>query len=60
MQGIVLSIIFYVVGVFILYIVIETAVKKGINSSKIGQFYEEKDGIKENKKTFLDKDLDND
>jgi hypothetical protein len=55
-----IPIIFYIVGLFILYIVIETAVRKGINSSIIGQFLEMKYGIKEDKKSFLDDDLDND
>jgi hypothetical protein len=41
--------------------VIESAVKNGINRSKIGQFLEEKHGIKENKEpSFLDDDLDKD
>ncbi|MEB2629927.1 hypothetical protein SOP94_15830 [Peribacillus frigoritolerans] len=53
------AIIFYIVGVFILYIVIETAVRRGINHSIIGQFLEEKYGMKEDKKSFLDDDLDN-
>ncbi|MFA1710273.1 hypothetical protein ACDX66_01000 [Peribacillus frigoritolerans] len=53
--------IFYsIVGLFILYIVIETAVRKGINSSIIGQFLEKKYGTDEVKKSFLDNDLDND
>ncbi|MGE6720079.1 hypothetical protein ACQKGD_22380 [Peribacillus frigoritolerans] len=53
------AIIFYIVGVFILYIVIETAVRRGINHSIIGQFLEKKYGVKEDKKSFLDDDLDN-
>lgn len=53
------AIIFYIVGVFILYIVIETAVRRGINHSIIGQFLEKKYGMKEDKKSFLDDDLDN-
>ncbi|MDF1996646.1 hypothetical protein [Peribacillus frigoritolerans] len=53
------AIIFYIVGVFILYIVIETAVRRGINHSIIGQFLEKKYGMKEGKKSFLDDDLDN-
>ncbi|MCZ0875137.1 hypothetical protein [Peribacillus sp. AS_2] len=53
------AIIFYIVGVFILYIVIETAVRRGINHSNIGQFLEKKYGMKEDKKSFLDDDLDN-
>ncbi|NCT36489.1 hypothetical protein GTW56_08800 [Bacillus sp. EB93] len=44
---------------FILYIVIETAVRRGINHSIIGQFLEKKYGMKEDKKSFLDDDLDN-
>ncbi|CAH0295111.1 MULTISPECIES: hypothetical protein [Peribacillus] len=52
--------IFFVVGLFILYIVIETAVRKGINSSIIGQFLEKKYGVKADKRSFLDDDLDND
>ncbi|MFI8496691.1 hypothetical protein ACIGC1_28325 [Peribacillus butanolivorans] len=56
----IIAIVFYIVGLFILYIVIETAVRKGINSSIIGQFLENKYGIKEDdKKSFLDDDLDN-
>ncbi|WHY96968.1 hypothetical protein [Peribacillus simplex] len=54
------EIIFFVVGLFILYIVIETAVRKGINNSNIGQFLEKKYGVKADKKSFLDDDLDND
>lgn len=53
------AIIFYIVGVFILYIVIETAVRRGINHSNLGQFLEKKYGVKEDKKSFLDDDLDN-
>ncbi|MFE4133828.1 hypothetical protein [Peribacillus sp. YIM B13482] len=55
---VIIAIVFYLVGLFILYIVIETAVRKGINSSIIGQFLEKKYGIKEDKKAFLDDDLD--
>ncbi|MGE8022061.1 hypothetical protein ACQKOM_24780 [Peribacillus frigoritolerans] len=53
------AIIFYIVGVFILYIVIETAVRRGINHSNLGEFLEKKYGVKEGKKSFLDDDLDN-
>ena len=56
----ILPIFLYIVGIFILYIVIETAVRRGINSSIIGQFLEKKYGIKGDKKSFLDDDLDND
>lgn len=53
------AIIFYIVGVFILYIVIETAVRRGINHSNLGEFLEKKYGVKEGTKSFLDDDLDN-
>ena len=36
-MGIILSIFYGFIGLFILYIVIETAVRKGINSSIIGK-----------------------
>ncbi|MEY8734512.1 hypothetical protein AB9M92_19970 [Peribacillus frigoritolerans] len=49
---VIIPIVFYIVGLFILYIVIETAVRKGINSSIIGQFLENKYGVKEDKKVF--------
>lgn len=54
------SIILWIVGLFILYIVILTAVKDGINKSVVGQLIEKKYGVKEDKKSFLDSDLDND
>lgn len=59
-MGTIVSILIYIVGLFILYIVIETAVRKGINSSVIGQFLEKKYGVNGDKKSFLDNDLDND
>ena len=43
----------YVGRLFILYIVIKTAVKKGINSSIIGQALEKKLGITEEKKNLF-------
>ena len=58
--NIIISIVLYIVGIVILYIVIETAVRRGINSSIIGQFLENKYGIKEDKESFFDDDLDND
>ncbi|MFF2500975.1 hypothetical protein [Peribacillus sp. NPDC058075] len=51
--------VYFTVGLFILYIVIETAVRKGINNSMIGQHLEKKYGVKEDKKSFFDDDLDN-
>lgn len=60
MDGIVLYIIFYIVGLFILFAVIEKAVQRGINNSIIGDFLREKYGIQEAEKSFLDDDLDND
>lgn len=60
--GIVLlfNIVFFVIGLFILYIVISTAVRVGINKSVAGKFIEKKYEFKEDKKSFLDSDLDND
>ncbi|AXN40866.1 hypothetical protein GM240_15995 [Peribacillus butanolivorans] len=53
------SIIIFIVSLFILYLVIENAVKNGINRSKIGQLLESKYGFEETKKSsFLDDDLD--
>ena len=60
MEAFGLYIIFYFVGLFFLFIVIETAVKRGINNSIIGDFLKKKYGIKDDKKSFLDDDLDND
>jgi len=60
-NDIVASIIWFIVGLFILYIVIETAVRRGINSSIVGQYLQKKYGIKdirEKEKSFLDNDLD--
>jgi hypothetical protein len=55
-----LSIVFYIIGLLVLSVIIESAVRRGINSSIIGQYLKEKHGIKENrKKSFLDSDLDN-
>lgn len=54
------SILIYIVSLIVLYLVIETAVRRGINSSIIGQMLEKKYGIQEEKKSFLDSDLDND
>lgn len=55
-----LSIILYIFGVFILYVVIETAVKRGINSSIVGQFFEKKSEFKEGKSSSLNNDIDED
>jgi hypothetical protein len=56
----VISILFWIIGLFILYIVISTAVKNGINKSDVGQFIKRKYGVKEDKKSILNSDLDND
>ena len=60
MESIGLFIVLSIVWLFILYAVIEKAVMRGINNSIIGQFLEKKNGRKEDKKSFLDDDLDND
>ncbi|MBX9975900.1 hypothetical protein [Cytobacillus firmus] len=54
------SIILWIAGLFILYIVISAAVRDGINKSVAGQFIETKYGIKKGRDSFLDRDLDND
>ena len=60
-MNIIVSIVLYIVSLFILYIVIETAVRRGINSSIIGQSLEKKSLItEEKKKSFFDDDLDDD
>jgi hypothetical protein len=58
--SLVFSIGLWIVGLFILYLVISTAVRDGINKSVIGKFIEDKYGLKENSKSILDNDLDND
>jgi hypothetical protein len=57
--SLVFSIGLWIVGLFILYLVISTAVRDGINKSVIGKFIEDKYGVKENSKSIFDKDLDN-
>lgn len=43
------NIILLIVGLFILYFVISTAVKVGINKSVVGQYIEKKYGVNEDK-----------
>jgi hypothetical protein len=52
------AIVTFIIVIFILYIVIETAVRRGINSSIIGQYLEEESETKK-KKSLFDEDLDN-
>jgi hypothetical protein len=54
------SIILWIAGIFILYIVISAAVRDGINKSVAGQLIETKYGINKERDSFLDRDLDND
>jgi hypothetical protein len=54
------SILIWAVGLFILYLVISTAVKDGINKSVVGQYLNSTLGVKDDKKSLLDNDLDND
>jgi len=58
-MSIVISIVVSIVGLLALYGIIEAAVKNGINNSIIGQFLEKKNEIEEDKKSFLDDDLNN-
>lgn len=48
------------VVLLILYMVIETAVRQGINNSVIGKFYVEKYGLKVSQKSIFDNDLNED
>lgn len=57
-MSIVISIVVSIGGLIVLYGVIEAAVRSGINSSIVGQFLEKKIGFEEDKKSFLDNDLD--
>jgi len=52
-------IILWIIGLFILYLVIYKAVKDGINRSVVGQSIEKKSDQGVNKKSWLDDDLDN-
>ncbi|WP_153723167.1 hypothetical protein [Sporosarcina cascadiensis] len=52
-------IILWIIGLFILYLVIYKAVKEGINKSVVGQSIERTPESVVNKKSFLDNDLDN-
>ncbi|MGP4064113.1 hypothetical protein ACTWPF_04270 [Oceanobacillus sp. M65] len=54
------TIVFWIIGLVILYFVIYTAVKDGINKSLVGQFIEKNYDVKEEKNSFLDNDLDSD
>jgi hypothetical protein len=53
------SIILWIIGLFILYLVVSTAVKDGINKSAVGQYIEEKKELTTDRKSFLYSDLDN-
>lgn len=56
----VFTIIFWIFGLVVLYMVISIAVGEGINKSIVGQLNEKKYGSPVEKKSFLDRDLDND
>lgn len=60
MNSLFIAIIIYLIGLFLLYVVIETAVRRGINSSVIGIYLEKEHGLKEKTKPFSRNDLDND
>ncbi|MFS0783120.1 hypothetical protein [Bacillus sp. 1P06AnD] len=57
--SLVFSIILWVIGLLVVYIVISTAVKDGINKSVVGQFIEKQSEVTNDKTSFLDHDLDN-
>lgn len=52
-------IILCLIGLFVLYLVIYTAVKDGINKSLVGQYFERTQETKENKTSLLEGDGDN-
>ncbi|MFD1927602.1 hypothetical protein ACFSFY_05925 [Sporosarcina siberiensis] len=52
-------IILWIVGLFILYLVIFKAVKEGINKSVVGQSLEKTSDQEVKKKSWLDDDFDN-
>ncbi|WP_369803185.1 hypothetical protein [Sporosarcina sp. P2] len=52
-------IILWIIGLFILYLVIYKAVKEGINKSVVGQSIERTTEPVVNKKSFTDDNLDN-
>lgn len=54
------SIFLYIISLIISCFVIKTAVREGINSSVIGKRFSRKDDELEQKKSFLNSDLDND
>ena len=51
-------IILWIIGLFILYLVIYKAVKEGINKSVVGQSIKKTFDPEANKKSFLDDDSD--
>lgn len=54
-----ISIVMYVFSLFVLYIIIKTAVREGINSSIIGRVTKGKIGMtEEKKKSYFNNDLD--
>ncbi|PYZ97506.1 hypothetical protein CR205_02610 [Alteribacter lacisalsi] len=54
------NVILIILGLIVLYFIIESAVRNGINQSKIGRFLEEKHGMKEEKPSPISDDLDTD
>ncbi|WP_099157513.1 hypothetical protein [Virgibacillus ndiopensis] len=60
----IINLVLYIVGLFILYLIIQAAVRSGIDNSEVGKIIREKYGlninIKNDKKSFLDGDLDKD
>ena len=51
------TILLWLVGLLILYVVIFTAVKEGINKSEVGQFIKAKYGIKDEVVTVSDDEI---
>ncbi|SDJ98412.1 hypothetical protein [Sediminibacillus albus] len=56
-----INVILFIVSIVVFYIVIETAVKNGINKSRIGEYYQagSLEEPEDTKESFFDDDLDN-
>lgn len=52
----ILSIVVYVISLLILYLIIETAVRNGINSSVIGEYLKKNHDEEEERRSDIDND----
>ncbi|MFD1040539.1 hypothetical protein ACFQ3N_19360 [Virgibacillus byunsanensis] len=54
--GVIMSLLLYALGLFILYLVIQAAVRNGIDNSEVAKMMREKYGIQKNEEKFYPKD----